>query len=114
MDVRRLHRLGAGDDLDQFLGNHRLARSVIGQRLLANHFAGVSGGIVHRRHLRTVEGCHVLHQGAENLHRDVARQEFLEDVLLLRLVFVDRAGSIGRDVAEIQPVSVAAPSGSGR
>src|SRR6202166_1209346 len=48
-------RLGAGDDLDQFLGDHRLAGAVVFERLLADHLAGVAGGVVHRRHLRTVE-----------------------------------------------------------
>src|SRR3990172_1710485 len=40
-----LERFGAGDDLDQLLGDHRLARAVIGQRLLTDHFAGVAGGV---------------------------------------------------------------------
>src|ERR1700726_2591633 len=35
-----LNRLGAGDDLDQLLGNHRLTGAVIDQCLLADHFAG--------------------------------------------------------------------------
>src|ERR1700740_1561695 len=33
-----LDRLGAGDDLDQLLGDHRLAGAVIDQGLLADHF----------------------------------------------------------------------------
>ncbi len=52
---KRLKRLGAGDDLDQLFGNHRLARAVVSKRLFANHVAGVAGGVVHCRHLRAVE-----------------------------------------------------------
>src|SRR3954453_22833270 len=52
---RRLHRLGAGDDFDQLLGDHGLTGSVVDQGLLADHVAGVAGGVVHRAHLRAVE-----------------------------------------------------------
>src|SRR6188474_2701901 len=38
--VTELERLGAGDDFDQFLGDHRLAGAVVGERLLADHLAG--------------------------------------------------------------------------
>src|SRR5262245_56918840 len=85
------HRLGAGNDLDQLLGDHRLAGAVVGQRLLADHFAGVAGGIVHRSHLRAVERRRVPQERAEDLHRDGARQKLREDLGLLGLVFVDRA-----------------------
>src|SRR5262245_8960048 len=89
---RRSHRLGAGDDLDQLLGDHRLAGAVVGQRLFADHLAGIAGGVVHRAHLRAVERGGVLEQRAEDLHRDVARQQLGQDFLLLRLVLV--AGAI--------------------
>src|SRR5271154_5077445 len=91
MSAPGLQRLGAGDDLDQFLGDHRLAGSVVGQGLLADHVACVAGGVVHRAHLGAIEGGVVLHQRAEYLHRDVARQQLGEDVLLVGLVFVGRA-----------------------
>src|SRR6267142_5149633 len=48
-------RLGTGDDLDQFLRDHRLAGTVVGQSLLANHFTRVAGGVIHRAHLRAIE-----------------------------------------------------------
>src|SRR5271166_5714000 len=83
-----LDRLGAGDDLDQLLGDHGLARAVVDQRLLADHLAGVAGGVVHRRHLRAVERGVVLEQSAENLHREIARQEAGQDLILFRLIFV--------------------------
>ena len=91
--------LRAGDDLDQFLGDHRLAGAVVGERLLADHLAGVAGGVVHRRHLRAVERRRVLDERAENLHREIARQELFEDILFVRLELIDRAaqsfGGIG-------------------
>src|SRR5579862_2575180 len=86
-----LQSFRAGDDLDQFLGDHRLAGAVVFERLLADHLAGVAGGVVHRRHLRAVERRGVLDQRAENLHREVARQKLLEDILFVRLELVDRA-----------------------
>src|SRR5262245_59437795 len=94
------HRLGAGNDLDQLLGDHRLAGAVVGQRLLADHFSGVAGRVVHRGHLRAVERGGVLEQRAEDLHRDVARQELGEDLVLLGLVLVDRAGIVAGLVRE--------------
>src|SRR5215831_679423 len=36
------HRLGAGDDLDQLFGDHRLTSAVVGQCLFADHLAGVA------------------------------------------------------------------------
>src|ERR1700736_1384962 len=65
----------ARDDLDQFLGDHRLARAVVRQRLLANHFAGVAGGIVHRAHLRAVERRVVFEQRTKDLHGEILRQQ---------------------------------------
>src|SRR5215470_14634928 len=94
-----LQRLGAGDDLDQLFGDHRLARAVVGERLLADHLAGIAGRIVHRGHLRAIERSDVLEQGSERLHRDVARQQRRENVLLLRLELVGGVAVVGR-VAE--------------
>src|SRR6202451_1734995 len=92
-------RFRAGDDLDQFLGDHRLASAVVSERLLADHLAGVAGGVVHRRHLRAVERRRILDERAENLHREIARQKLLEDILFVRLDLIDRAaksfGGIG-------------------
>src|ERR1043165_6707060 len=89
-----LERLGAGDDLDQLLGNHRLAGAVIGERLLADHFAGIAGGVVHGAHARALLGGGVFQERAEYLHRQVARQQLGEDVFLGRLVFVGRGSAI--------------------
>src|SRR4029077_9707336 len=83
---RPLQRLGAGDDLDQFLGDHRLAGAVVGERLLADHFAGIAGGIVHRAHARALLGGGVFQERAEHLHRQIARQEIGENFFFLRLV----------------------------
>ena len=81
---------GARDDFDQFLGDLRLTRAVVDQRLLADHFTGVARRVVHRAHLRAVERGVVLEQRAENLDRKVARQKTGEDLVLFRLVFVGR------------------------
>src|SRR5712691_4824612 len=89
-------RLGAGDDLDQLFGDHRLALAVVGHRLPLDHVAGVAGGVVHRRHARALLGGGILQQRAEHLHGDVERQELGEDVLLVRLVFVDGTARLGR------------------
>ena len=73
-------RLGAGDDLDQFLGDNRLARAVIGERLLLDHLAGVAGGVVHRGHAGALLGGGVLHQRADNATRnagDMIRKQTL-------------------------------------
>src|SRR5262245_41940997 len=40
--ARRLHRLGARNDLDQFLGDLRLALTVVAQRQPVDHVAGVA------------------------------------------------------------------------
>src|SRR4051794_21098182 len=82
----------AGDDFDEFLGDLSLTRAVVDQRLLADHFAGVAGGVVHRRHLRAVERGVVLEQRAEDLDREIARQQARQDLVLLGLVFIGRRG----------------------
>src|SRR5580658_3934556 len=91
-------RLGAGDDFNQLLGDHRLTGSIVDQGLLADHVAGVAGGVVHRAHLRAVERGVVLQKRAKNLHRDIARQEPRQDFVFLRLIFVSnrRSGVRGR------------------
>ena len=83
-------RLGARDDFDQFLGDHRLARAVVAQGVFLHHFAGVAGGRVHRAHLRAEEGGHVLQQPAIDAHRHRLRQQLREDLALVRLVVVAR------------------------
>src|SRR6185503_12131982 len=89
-------RLGAGDDLDQLLGDHRLARAVVLQRAPADHVAGISGGIVHRRHARALLGSGILEQRPEHLHREIARQQPRQDLRLIRLELIDRAAAGSR------------------
>src|SRR5260221_12539398 len=86
-----LERLGARDDLDQFLRDHRLAHAVVGDGLLADHVARVAGGVVHRAHARALFGGGVFQQRAEDLGRDIAGQKFRENVFFLGLIFVNRA-----------------------
>src|ERR1044072_5999670 len=75
-----LDRLSAGDDLDQLLRDLGLTGSVVNQGLLANHLAGIAGRTVHRAHLRAIERGVVFQQRAEDLHREVARQQAGEDL----------------------------------
>src|SRR5215213_951602 len=90
-------RLGAGDDLDQLAGDVRLAGAVVVERQLADHVAGVARGVVHRAHLAAVEAGRILEQGAVDLDGEVARQEGGEDLLLRRLVLVERRrAAVGR------------------
>src|SRR4051812_8315044 len=70
-----LQGLRTGDDLDQLLGDHGLTRAVVFDGLLADHVAGVARGVVHRRHLRAVEGGVVLQERAEDLRRHIAWQQ---------------------------------------
>src|SRR5664280_792090 len=94
---RLSERLGAGDDFNQLLGDHRLAGSIVDQGLLADHVAGVAGGVVHRAHLRAVERGVVLQQRAEDLHREIARQQRGQDFFFFRLIFVScRRARLGR------------------
>src|SRR3954453_15667488 len=81
-------RLGARDDFDEFLGDHGLTRAVVELRLLLDHVAGIAGRVVHGAHAGALLGGGVLDQRAEDLDRDVARQQRLEDFALLRLVVV--------------------------
>src|SRR6185437_6384034 len=90
-----LDRLGAGNDLDQFLGDHGLTGAVVDQGLLADHLARVACGVIHRRHLRAVERRVVLQQRAEDLHREIARQQAFQYFILFRLVFVSGCRSVG-------------------
>src|SRR6202140_215334 len=85
-----LDRLGAGDDFNQLLGDHRLTGPVVDQGLLADHVAGVAGRVVHRAHLRAVERGIVFEKRSEDLYREVARQQPGQDLVFLRLVFVGR------------------------
>src|SRR3981189_3336978 len=98
LSLRLLERLGAGDDFDQLLGDHRLAGSIVDQGLLANHVAGIAGGVVHRAHLGAVERGVVFQQRAEDLHREIARQQAGQNLVFFLLVFVScrRAGIRGR------------------
>src|SRR5216683_8327929 len=74
-------RLGAGDDLDQLLGDSRLTRAVIVEGEAVDHLAGIAGRTVHRRHPRSLLARHVFEQCGIDLHREVFRQQFAEDLL---------------------------------
>ena len=86
--VTKLERLGTGDDLNQFLGDHRLAGTIISERLFADHLAGIARGIVHRAHARALLGGSIFQERTEHLHRQIAGQKLSEDFFLFGLVFV--------------------------
>src|SRR5882672_6468613 len=86
--ARRSDRLGAGDDFNQLLGDHRLTGAIVNQGLLADHVAGIAGRVVHRAHLRAVERSVVFQQPAEDLHRQIARQQTCQDFIFFRFIFV--------------------------
>ena len=88
--VLELKRFRAGDDLDQFLRDHGLARAIVGDRLFADHVTGVSRRVVHGAHARALLRGGVLKKCPEDLRREATGQELGEDFLLLRLIFVDR------------------------
>src|SRR5690606_14981323 len=90
-------RFSAGDDLDQLGGDLSLAGTVVLQRQGADEIARVARGVVHRGHLGAEEAGLVLQQGGQDLRRQVARQQGLEDVLFRRLILIERAG-FGRSV----------------
>src|SRR5438132_4492573 len=74
--------LGAGDDLDQLLGDGRLTRAVVVEGKAIDHFSGIAGSIVHRRHPCTLLARRVLQQSRIDLDCEVLRQQFREDFLL--------------------------------
>ena len=55
-----------------------------------DHVARIAGGIVHRRHLGGEEAGLVLQQRGQQLHRDVLRQQRLQDGVFVRLVIIER------------------------
>src|SRR5271166_2885607 len=85
-------RLGAGDDLDQLLGDGGLTRAVVIEGEPVDHLAGIAGCVVHRRHPRPLLARRVFEQCGVDLHREVLRQQFREDLFLGRLEFVNRTG----------------------
>src|SRR5215469_16694578 len=75
---------GAGDDLDQFLGDVRLARAVVVQRQALDHVARVARRVVHRCHARTMFTGSTFQQRAVDLDRQCLRQQARQDGLFVR------------------------------
>src|SRR5579885_2237053 len=82
---RASERFGAGYDLDEFLGDDRLARAVVVDREAIDHLAGIARRVVHRRHARALLGRAVFEQRREELHRDVVGQQLLQNLLFIGL-----------------------------
>src|SRR5258707_10499791 len=76
----RLKGFGAGNDLDQFLGDDGLARAVVVDRQAVDHLAGVARRAVHRRHARALLRGDVLEQRGEDLHGEIVRQQRRQDL----------------------------------
>src|SRR5579875_3937335 len=66
-----LESLRAGHDLEDLLGDLRLASAVHLQRQIADQLAGILRRIAHRRHSRAVLGGRRLKQGAEDGDLDI-------------------------------------------
>src|SRR5487761_48436 len=86
-----LERLGARNDLDQFLGDGGLTRAVISDVEPIDHLAGVACRVVHRRHARALLRCSVFQERGEDLDREVAWQQLGKNFAFLGLKLVDRA-----------------------
>src|SRR5579872_5634345 len=98
----RSERLGARNDLDQFLGDHRLPGAIVPQGVFLHHVAGVARRVVHCAHLSAEERGLILEQGAIDAHRHRARQQLGEDFSFVRLILVSRRvlvlrAELGRD-----------------
>src|SRR3989442_833079 len=62
-----LKGFGAGNDLDQFLGDDGLARAVVVDRQAVDHLAGIARRAVHRRHACALLRGDVLEERGEDL-----------------------------------------------
>src|SRR6516225_461449 len=74
---------GTGDDLNQFLGDVRLARAVVVQRQAVDHVPGVTCRIVHRSHARPVLARRAFQERMIDLDGERLRQQAREDGLLI-------------------------------
>ena len=83
----KLERFRARDDLDELGGDRGLAGAVVLDRQPVDHVARVARRIVHRGHPAALLGRGIFQQRAEDLDRDVARQQLGEDFLLVGLIF---------------------------
>src|SRR5258707_9503246 len=66
-----LEGFGAGNNLDQFLGDDRLAGAVVVDGQPVDHLAGIARRAVPRRHARALLARDVLQQRREDLPREV-------------------------------------------
>src|SRR5690606_15733851 len=87
-----LERFRARNDFDQFLGNLGLTLTVVGDGQLVDHLTRIARRIVHGAHLRAHLTSRIFKQCAENLDRDIPRNQVLQDRTCIRLVVVNRTG----------------------
>src|SRR5207302_4125113 len=90
MKIRVSQRLGAGDDLDQLLGDDGLAGAVVVHREPVDHLAGIARRAVHRGHPGALLARGVFEERGIDLHRQIVRQELGQDFLFRRLEFINR------------------------
>src|SRR5260370_28391607 len=83
-----LEGFGAGNNLDQFLGDDRLAGAVVVDGQPVDPLAGIARRAVHRRHARALLARHVLVQRRDDLHRKIVLQERLQDLVLVPLELI--------------------------
>src|SRR5579862_7102886 len=80
-------RRGAGDDLHQLCRDRRLPHLVRGECQVFDELACVVGSVAHRNHSCSLLGCRVLEHGAIHLRFHISRQQRIEHILRLGLVF---------------------------
>ena len=85
---RALERFRARDDFNEFFGDVGLTLTIIFNRLLLDHVTGITCGIIHRAHTRTLFRGSVFEQRGEHLHRNVTRQKRSEDGCFIRLIII--------------------------
>src|SRR5208283_3016060 len=81
-------RGGAADDLNNFLGDGRLADPVEGQRERVDHVVGIVGRRIHGSHTGGVLRSYRLQERLIDLAGDIARQQIVQQFLRRLLVNV--------------------------
>ena len=81
-----LERFSARDDFNEFGSDRGLTAAVIFDGQLVDELAGVARGIVHGGHRCALFARRIFKERAEELDRKVARQQFGEDFLFVRLI----------------------------
>jgi hypothetical protein len=73
---------------NQFFGDLSLTLAVVIHRQLVDHLAGIARGVIHGAHACALLGSRIFEQRPKNLHRNVSRNEIVEDRHRIRFVFI--------------------------